>query len=219
MNTTVPTTPADREPNGYAVTAAELRRIADALDTLTTPVKPVSVQLAILPEKTEAAVDAVAVAVLGKPGKGERNGRDWYHVRRTDPNGYAPVSVSVLAVVPGPPDERDAELAELRAENERLRAVAPSFVDDDPTGLGYSREADDPTPTTAVPATVEGHAEFSGRATVPDVTLCLAEVEPATTCDEPIWWNAGANAWWHQSDEHFNHTATGPSVPPSDGGE
>lgn len=222
MNTTVPTDQPQRDRADYSAIAVELHRIADVFAKLPPDVAGSphsSVQLAIMPADTAEAVDAIGMALFGKTGEtiqvpGGRTG--W---RRKVDGSPAGMWVSIHAEIPGPPDERDAELVQLRAENERLRAAAPSFVDDDPTGLGFSREADDPTPTTAVPATIEGHAEFSGRAAVPDVTLCLAEVEPATTCDEPIWWNAGANAWWHQSDEHFNHTATGPSIPPSDGGE
>lgn len=89
----------------------------------------------------------------------------------------------------------------------------------DPTGLGFSREPDEVKPTSAVPNGVDGHSEFSGRASVPDMRtlpmLCLAVPSNGVRCGEPIYWNAAANAWWHQSRDIFNHTATGPSVPPS----
>lgn len=152
MTKTVPPTTDTGELTGYAVTAAELRRIADALDTLPTAVGLERVQLSILPEKTVAAVDAVAMAVFGKPGKGERNGRDWYHVRRTDPNGYDPVGVSIFAIVPGPPDERDVELERLRAE--LAAALKPA---------AYGREVDNGDVAAEVPTGVEG-GPVTGRA-------------------------------------------------------
>lgn len=118
------TDPSDERPtNGYAVAAAELRRIADALDTLPPVDKPPYMQLSILPSNTVEAVDAIALAVLGKRGEGEpaQEGK-WRH--KAEGNmpfiGY----ISIHAIVPGPPDPREAELAQLRAEVERLRGQA-----------------------------------------------------------------------------------------------
>lgn len=49
---------------------------------------------------------------------------------------------------PGEPDERDIELERLRAENAELRAAVPAGALPGDDGLGYSREADDPTPVS-----------------------------------------------------------------------
>jgi len=56
---------------------------------------------------------------------------------------------------PGEPDERDAKIEQLTAELAALRAAAALQPDADPSGLGYSREADDPTPVS--PARVPLH--------------------------------------------------------------
>lgn len=99
-------------------------------------------------------------------------------------------------------------------EYDRTGDQAERAVAADPTGLGYSREADDPTPTTAVPATVEGHAEFSGRATVPPLCRHVAEVS-GVPCNRPLEWLPGA--WWvHVDETGIDHLANGPE---SDGGE
>jgi len=116
MATTVPTNPAGCEPNcrecepsGYQLTAAELRRVADALDTLPPGDKPPYVSLSILPERTAEAVDAVAMAVLGKPGKAEKIGSDWFHLVRHH-SLKTSVQVTVQTSIPRPPDKRDAEI-------------------------------------------------------------------------------------------------------------
>jgi hypothetical protein len=112
-------------PTGYARTAAELRRIADALDTLPPVSMPPYVQVSILPERTTSAVDAVAQAVLGRPGRTERISGDWYHVARGTNFFAANVHVTVQARVPAPPDDRDAEIERLRAELVGLRSAVP----------------------------------------------------------------------------------------------
>lgn len=134
MTDTVP------EPSGYQATAANLRSIADALDTLPHGNAPYAT-LSILPaEKTVEAIDAVALAVLGKAGVTRRDSDGWRHIAEGRSGG---AWVSIHALVPGPPDERDLELERLRAEVETLRA--------DHAGQLYSRaddEADDPTPVS-----------------------------------------------------------------------
>lgn len=175
------------EPVGYQLTAAELRRIADALDTLPPGDHAPFTSLSFLPagsgasraEKV-AAVDALALALFGDPGKPEKIGSDWYHlIRRTTNN----VHLAVQEILPAVPDERDAELERLRAEVEQLRAErTPDFVDGpcedpdcpnaswphlassdlaepDPTGLNYGRgdEAQDPQPVAGrVPPHLDG---------------------------------------------------------------
>jgi hypothetical protein len=124
---TIPPPTDTGEPAGYAATAAELRRLADALDALTPPTRPGYVRLSIVPRDSDtAAVDAVAMALLGKRGETERIGTDWYHVAKGD---VRHVHVSIQAKVPGPPDERDPEID--------LPLVGPREVDngDVPTVL------------------------------------------------------------------------------------
>jgi hypothetical protein len=106
---------AEAKLTGYQAAAAELRHIADALDALPpTDAKPF-LSLSIVPEKTPEAIDAVALAVLGKKGTTVHEGGTTYR-HRTEGDVLAPVYVNIGATVPGPPDERDAELERLRAE-------------------------------------------------------------------------------------------------------
>jgi len=119
---------------GYLATAAELRRIAAALADLPSPTEaPPYVSLTFIPnkgdttEETVAIIDALARAVTGKEATTERSGGSWYHLARSS---NAKMYLTVQGEVPGPPDERDAELVRLRAENERLRAAglaAPNY--------------------------------------------------------------------------------------------
>jgi len=115
---------------GYLATAAELRRIAAALADLPSPTEaPPYVSLTFIPnkgdttEETVAIIDALARAVTGKEATTERSGGSWYHLARSS---NAKMYLTVQGEVPGPPDERDAELVRLRAENERLRAAVPA---------------------------------------------------------------------------------------------
>jgi hypothetical protein len=106
-------------PTGYAAVAAELHRIADALATLPPGPAPY-VALSILPrDKTVAAVDAVALAVLGKRGTTTRDPDGWRHKAENSTSGL--VYVSTHALVPGPADDRDIELARLRAQVAELQ--------------------------------------------------------------------------------------------------
>jgi hypothetical protein len=80
----------------------------------------------------------------------------------------------------------------------------------------YGRAVDNGDASAEVPTGVEG-GPVTGRAAVPHIP-CAAEVVPGVPCGDPIYWNAAANAWWHQPAETvFNHTATAPSVPPAGG--
>lgn len=168
MNTTVPT----GEPKGYAVTAAELRRIADALDALPPGDKPLSGQVYMFPDGGADAVDALVFAINGERGETKLASDGWVRTASIHTEG---LTVCVRANVPPPPDERDAEIERLRSElaEARVRAMPVPNVDQTPTrhmraGFGYNREADDPEPG-AVPGGVDGHSEFSGRASVPDM--------------------------------------------------
>jgi hypothetical protein len=162
VTNTLPTDPPERELKGYAVTTAELRRLADALDTLPPGDKPLYTHVSLLPgETTVEALDAIAVAVTGKPGESTPVGDGKWRRGATMTRDYH-FSVGVQGTVPGPPDERDAEIERLRAEVAKLKA------DTDSTGTVFDREPEELKPTSA-PANVEGHAEFTGRASVPDM--------------------------------------------------
>ena len=170
--------PATREPTGYAVTSAELRRIADALDTLPPVDEPLAGQIYLFPRDGGAdAVDAILFAIDGTRGKTELANDGWAHSAWVTRNG---LTVHVRAKVPAPPDERDAEIERLRAAlaESIVRAMPVPNVDQtptqhmatmvDPTGLNFSRE---PEVLVAgdVPTGVEGHNEYTGRASVPDM--------------------------------------------------
>lgn len=151
------------EPTGYAATAADLRRIADALDKLPTDGKPPYLMLSILPSaKTVEAVDAVTLAVLGKPGETRKDSDDWRHIAE---GRIGTCYLQIHSTVPGPPDERDDELARLRAEVESLRAQS---------GLAYSR-ADEGEHQQPTAGRIPPHFE-DGRAVV-EVAGGLIEVD------------------------------------------
>jgi hypothetical protein len=113
----------------YADVAAELRRIADAIAPLSAGMPAPSVSLTITnrgatagedDEVRVAAIDAVSLAVTGKPGAyGQTftDGKARYGSRTVI--SY-PVTVSIFDSVT-PPGVR-SEVAELRAETKRLRA-------------------------------------------------------------------------------------------------
>lgn len=123
------------QPIGFRATAAELRRLADALDSLgETPEgereEGIYLSFGFLLE-TVAGVDQVTRALLGKEAATEKRGDSWYHIAQGGPprgRGFYHVQTSV----PAPPDERDAELAALRAEVSKLRAAAALTPDDVP---------------------------------------------------------------------------------------
>jgi hypothetical protein len=144
MTDTVP------ELTGYQATAAELRRIADAIEKLPSPREQPYVTLSILPsrsgspdEQKVADVDAVAWAVLDCASAPEQIGDDWFQLSRGNRAG---VYFAVQAQLAKKPDPRDVELARLRARVAELEAF---------DAHGFSREADDPTP--ASPARVQPH--------------------------------------------------------------
>jgi len=77
MTDTVPTPAAH-----YPAVAAELRRIADALDQLP-PVEQAWLSVSLVLDSVED-VDAAAMAVFGRPGAPSRgiSPHDWYHLAR-----------------------------------------------------------------------------------------------------------------------------------------
>lgn len=155
------------EPSVWADIAAELRRVADEIETLlVAEPAPSSFQLNIQPHNadrigkptvkgrpaTVAAVDAVSGALLGKDAETYSVSGGFHHGRH---GGRGPVSLAIYTSVVSPDAvDPDEEIAQLRAENERLRAALPG----DPTGQSYSR-ADDgelPQPSAGrVPAHLE----------------------------------------------------------------
>ena len=119
--------------NGYESAVAELRRIADALETVPAGFGPSYVGLSIHAGRSNqtasiAAVDAVAMAVIGKVGTTQRMGNGTYH---HDASSYSgPVDVGIFQRVPSP---ADSELERLRAEVEALKA-ANARLDEQATG-------------------------------------------------------------------------------------
>lgn len=126
-------------PNGpYAAQAAELHRIADDLAAINTPdLLALSPHITIQPHdpyaseaRRVAAVDAVAEALFGKPGKPREMGSGAWHYHAEGPRG----PIERVAIFTGikSPAERDteAELARLRAElgeaKKQLAATDPA---------------------------------------------------------------------------------------------
>lgn len=146
------------EPTGYQATAAELRRIADAIEDLELTREVPYVTISFLPgahdatdEQKIADVDRVASAILGCAGQHVKHGRNsWYHLVQAERAG---VQISVQESITAPPDERDAELARLRTEVAELRGKTP-----DASGFGYSR-ADDNGPAEDMTLTQPGRIE------------------------------------------------------------
>lgn len=126
--TVTPAEPTD-QPMTYAGPVAELRRIADALEPLTLPAgegRPWLEVLLLL--DTAAGVDAASAAVVGVVATTKQDGGMWRH-RATGKPFFGVGNLTVQATVPGPADERDAELERLRAENSLLRGAAAAGVD------------------------------------------------------------------------------------------
>jgi hypothetical protein len=144
--------------NPWRALAAELRSIANACDTLTDQPAPALVSLNIQPHSADdyrgvtaknrpatiAAVDAVAVALLGRPAETERMGDGSYHhtLRRT----YGPIDVSVYQSIADPAAVDPVQ------EIERLRARVAELEARDATGLLYTRADDEDEPAGTDPA-------------------------------------------------------------------
>lgn len=135
-------TPNVPEPSPWLDLADELRRFADDVETLVGEPAPGYVTLDIQPGKalqaeTPAMVDAVAAVLLRKTPETKKLVGGTYHRRASGSRGQ--IRVSVYQEVTGPPDERDAELARLRAEVEKLKSL---------DAHGYSRadDGEDPPP-------------------------------------------------------------------------
>lgn len=121
----------DRAPGPYAGVAAELRRIADDLATITGDQSVLGVRLTVYvpyglrnasDARTADLVDPVALALTGESGQAERAGAGWHHQASCD---RGPVNVWVYGTIADPTvREQDAELERLRAENDALRLAA-----------------------------------------------------------------------------------------------
>lgn len=154
------TQPSIHRPNGYEPVVAELRRIADALQTVPAGCEPFYVSLGIQPGvagdfAAAAAVDTVALAVLGKKGEtAEFGGR----TLREAAGDFRPVRVSIYQRLPEPRTELvqlRARVAELEAANARKDEQAtgdpgtcPTCGSSDPTEMrmtGCGFKCDDPS--------------------------------------------------------------------------
>lgn len=131
------------EPTGYGATAAELRRIADALDALPTDLPQPHLVLSLLVgDDCHSEVDLVGERVVDRRGALQAGSPAIYYASRYATKSRFTVQCSVR-------DNRDAELERLRAKVAELEAAQ---------GLDYSRtdgEPDDPTPVS--PAGVPLH--------------------------------------------------------------
>jgi hypothetical protein len=117
--------------SAYADLAAELRRMADDLDTLTDQATPAYVTFGIQPNedrtdeaKTIAAVDAVATALLGHPGKPQKVSGGGYHYQASGKRDRILVDVYQRVT--------DPERRALAAELDRLRAEVAALRPADP---------------------------------------------------------------------------------------
>jgi hypothetical protein len=162
---TQPAPPA--EPSPWLDLAAEFRRVADDLETLVGEPAPGLVSIDIQPQsklgrhrpprvqdraEIAAAVDRVAVALLGRAAATKRMGSTGNTFHHTVDGERGTIGLNIYQAVADPNLVDPAEeIARLRAENERLRAEAAgqtARADADQLGLNYTRaddEADEPT--------------------------------------------------------------------------
>lgn len=127
----VPAEPAGREPSVWADISAELHKLAEDALTLVGETAPFLMTINIQPRTSApdraAQVDAVAEALLGKPGAPVQMSSGAYH---QDAEGWrGPIKVKAFTSIPAP---HETELARLRAENEQLRAAARQAYVTDP---------------------------------------------------------------------------------------
>jgi hypothetical protein len=144
--------------NPWRALAAELRSIANVFETLVDQPAPRRVALNIQPYNADeyrgvtaknrpatiAAVDAVAVALLGRPAETERMGDGYYH--HTLSGTCGPLDVAVYQVV------ADPRVVDPEEEIERLRARVAELEARDATGLLYTRADDEDEPAGTDPA-------------------------------------------------------------------
>lgn len=108
------------ELTGYQQQAAELRRVAEVLASAAEGAKrPYFTLTIIVAEDAPHEVEALAERLLGKPGRVVRSGDSWFHLAQ---DYTAERALAVQSKVAGPPDERDAELDQLRARVAELEA-------------------------------------------------------------------------------------------------
>lgn len=121
------------ELTGFQAAAAELHRIADAIGDLPCSRKKPYLSLAILPtagdsstDQKIADVDAVAMAVLGKPAETVENSPgNWFRLVREERGG---IYIAVQGAIPSP---HVNELEQLRARVAELEAARSAPVDQD----------------------------------------------------------------------------------------
>lgn len=121
-------TPTVSDQTGYRAAAAELHRIADAIEGLPGAPRHMLLDFQTSPDsgtddEIAAGVDAVAVAILGEPGKDRDlpGGRSQRHAGTWDQRGRTSFAVSIYQMYPEQ-DPRELELRRLQQENADLRA-------------------------------------------------------------------------------------------------
>lgn len=148
------TVPSPTDNRTYAGIAAELHRIADDLAKLIDEPDPACFTIYLQPSRAEtdaevrACVDAVTTVLYGAPGEHKAMSCGDYHYARYGYRGA--IDLNIFQSVSGPPDERDMEIARLRAENAELRAARDT---------GYGREPDNGDDTAPIPPGVYGEHE------------------------------------------------------------
>lgn len=148
-DTNVPPERPAREPTTCATVAADLRRIAAALDAVSDielqadPYVTLGLQPGGTDQQVAARTDAIGRALFGKPGAAKRMGGNTWHYAVDGQFGVVRFDVYDGIADPETPARED-ELARLREENARLRAAAALTPDADPTGLLHSRADEGP---------------------------------------------------------------------------
>lgn len=213
MESKVSASPDETKPDPFADLAAELRRAAaDLSDLIGSGLpEPAQFEFNIQPgesipngerddEVTARAVDAMAMALLGKPGEPQLMSKDHYFYSARGQRG--PITVTIYQSISTAwvekrhaavaLAEKEAELAKLRAEVEELRASQGFGPEDyqrffpeqqgqpvDPTGLNFSREADDPTPVSPARVPLHEGAIVDGNQ--------LVDETPKFALDAEVW--------------------------------
>jgi hypothetical protein len=168
------------EPSVWLDIAEELRKLARDCENLVGEPGPSMFELNVQPRphnnvEALAAVDTIALGLLGKRAETKDMGGGTYH--RTISAQRGPVGVAVFRRVPDPAAvDPTEELTRLREENERLREAA---------GLNQARddEGQGPLPTTR---RVEPHLEDArnpGVAIKDGYDLCRAAGYHVPPCE------------------------------------
>jgi hypothetical protein len=130
------------QPDPWLNIATELHKLADDALALVGEPAPSCFDISIQPrpwnnDEAAPAVDVIAAALLGKPGETKKMTSGVYH--RDASGSRGPIGVAVYRQMPAP-DERDEEIAQLRARVAELESR---------DAQGFSRSDEDPTPPGA----------------------------------------------------------------------